>query len=176
MTFFLILLTGVYEVSCRVTDHYSAGMRQLYRVHHCPGLKVKSTHTEPTNIVQYFISAEEIEWDYSPERTWELLKHHATLENRCVIAALGPVISGVTYYCLVMEANWCMSPSPGSIFVAKGKNNIGSRYKKVVYREYTDETFKVQKVRQPNQQHLGILGKLRFSRFVLNKERENENA
>lgn len=69
-----------------------------------------------------------------------------------------------------------MSPSPGSIFVAKGKNKIGSRYKKVVYREYTDETFKVQKVRQPNQQHLGILGKLRFSRFVLNKERENENA
>jgi len=50
-----------------------------------------------------------------------------------------------------------MCPSPGNIFVAKGENRIGSRYKKVVYREYTDGTFRVQKERQ---QHLGILGKL----------------
>ncbi|XP_070772856.1 ferroxidase HEPHL1 [Enoplosus armatus] len=120
---------GVYEVSCRVTDHYSAGMRQQYRVNLCPNHKVKHTHTEPTKIVQYFISAEEIEWDYSPERDWELEKHHTTSED-----------------------------SPGNIFVEKGENRIGSRYKKVVYREYTDDTFRVQKKRQPNQQHLGIIG------------------
>lgn len=52
-----------------------------------------------------------------------------------------------------------MSPSPGSIFVERGVNRIGSRYKKVVYREYTDDTFRVQKKQQPNQQHLGIMGK-----------------
>ncbi|XP_044077458.1 ferroxidase HEPHL1 [Siniperca chuatsi] len=120
---------GVYEVSCRVTDHYSAGMRQQYRVNLCPKHKLKHTHTEPTKIVQYFISAEEIEWDYSPERDWELEKHHTTSED-----------------------------SPGNIFVEKGKNRIGSRYKKVVYREYTDDTFRVQKKRQPNQQHLEIIG------------------
>uniref|UniRef100_A0A4W6DC74 ferroxidase n=1 Tax=Lates calcarifer TaxID=8187 RepID=A0A4W6DC74_LATCA len=119
---------GVYEVSCRVTDHYSAGMRQRYRVDYCPGKKVKNTQTQPTKIVQYFISAEEIEWDYSPERHWEL-ENHATSED-----------------------------SPGSIFVEKGKNKIGSRYKKVVYREYTDDTFRVQKVRQPSEQHLGVMG------------------
>lgn len=34
---------------------------------------------------------------------------------------------------------------------------IGSRYKKAVYREYTSETFTVQK---DHQQHLGILGAL----------------
>ena len=56
-----------------------------------------------------------------------------------------------------------MSPSPGNIFVGKGENRIGSRYKKVVYREYTDETFKVQKKRHYNEQHLGILGKLSCS-------------
>ncbi|KAM6907524.1 ferroxidase HEPHL1 [Xenentodon cancila] len=120
---------GVYEVSCRTTDHYSAGMRQHYIVKFCPEKKVNHTNTEPTNIVQYFISAEEIEWDYSPERHWELEKHHATAKD-----------------------------SPGNIFVAREKNRIGSRYKKVVYREYTDETFTVQKTRQPCQQHLGILG------------------
>ncbi|XP_059207832.1 ferroxidase HEPHL1 [Centropristis striata] len=121
---------GVYEVSCRVTDHFSAGMRQQYKVNVCPRHKLKLSHTvHPTKIVQYFISAEEIEWDFSPKRDWELALHHATPEN-----------------------------SPGSIFVAKGKNRIGSRYKKVVYREYTDDTFRVQKKRQPNQQHLGIMG------------------
>uniref|UniRef100_A0A8D3DA42 ferroxidase n=1 Tax=Scophthalmus maximus TaxID=52904 RepID=A0A8D3DA42_SCOMX len=122
---------GVYEVSCRVTDHYSAGMRQHYRVNYCPRRKVKHTRTqtEPTKIVQYFISAEEVEWDYSPERDWELEKHHTTSED-----------------------------SPGNIFVARGTNRIGSRYKKVVYREYTDGTFRVQKKRQANQQHLGIMG------------------
>ncbi|XP_008290705.1 hephaestin-like protein 1 isoform X2 [Stegastes partitus] len=120
---------GLFEVSCRVTDHYSAGMRQRYKVNQCPGKKVKHTDTEPTNIVQYFICAEEIEWDYSPERDWELEKHHGTLKD-----------------------------SPGNMFVKQEKDRIGSRYKKVVYREYTDDTFTVQKKRHPNQQHLGIMG------------------
>uniref|UniRef100_A0A7N6BX88 ferroxidase n=1 Tax=Anabas testudineus TaxID=64144 RepID=A0A7N6BX88_ANATE len=124
---------GVHEVSCRVTDHYSAGMRQRYRVNHCPAHKVKLTHMQPTKIVQYFISAEEIEWDYSPDRDWEREKHNGTLEDRC------SVISGITNYCL-------------------GEKRIGSRYKKVVYREYLDGTFKVQKKREAEQQHLGILG------------------
>ncbi|XP_029957075.1 hephaestin-like protein 1 [Salarias fasciatus] len=122
-------VVGVHEVSCRVTDHYSAGMRQIYRVNHCPHKKVKHTQTQPTKIVQYFISADEVEWDYSPERDWEFEKHHVTSED-----------------------------SPGSIFVEKGTNRIGSRYKKVVYREYTDDSFTVQKDRQPNQQHLGVMG------------------
>lgn len=58
-----------------------------------------------------------------------------------------------------MEANWRMFPSPGRHFVEKGPYTIGSRYKKVVYREYTDESFKVQKDRDASQQHLEILGK-----------------
>lgn len=79
-----VLLTGVHEVNCRVTDHYSAGMRQQYRVNQCAAHKVKLRHSEPTKIVQYFISAEEIVWDYSPERNWELEKNNGTLEDRCV--------------------------------------------------------------------------------------------
>lgn len=71
-------------MSCRVTDHYSAGMRQQYRVKLCPQHKVNHVRTQPTKIVQYFISAEEIEWDYSPERRWEQENHHGTLEDRCV--------------------------------------------------------------------------------------------
>lgn len=74
----------MYEVNCRVTDHYSAGMRQQYVVDKCPGKTWKHTQTKPTKTVQYFISAEEIEWDFSPDRAWELEKHHTTAEDRCV--------------------------------------------------------------------------------------------
>lgn len=82
-----------------------------------------------------------------------------------------PVISGITYYCLLMEANWYMSSSPGNVFVAKGRDRIGSRYKKAVYREYTDDTFKVQKKRQANQQHLGVMGKMICSLWCFTKKR-----
>lgn len=121
---------GVHEVSCRVTDHFSAGMRQQYRVDLCPRHKLELTYKGgPTKIVQYFISADEIVWDFSPNRDWEMEIHHGTLED-----------------------------SPGNMFVERGENKIGSRYNKVVYREYTDESFTVKKKRQPEQQHLGIMG------------------
>lgn len=89
-------------------------MRQRYRVNHCPAHKVKLTHMQPTKIVQYFISAEEIEWDYSPDRDWEREKHNGTLEDRCVcledncrmmyldVLEIESVISGITNYCLLM--------------------------------------------------------------------------
>lgn len=115
---------GVFEVSCRTTDHYSAGMRHLYIVEPCKGKQVP--HYEPTRIVKYYISAEETEWDYSPTRDWEFEQHHTSPEE-----------------------------SPGNIFLGKGEKRIGSRYKKAVYREYTDETFKYRKMRP---EHLGILG------------------
>lgn len=79
-----LFLEGVFEVSCRTTDHYSAGMRHRYKVDACPDKKVRHANAEPTRVVKYFISAEEMEWDYSPERVWELEKHNASAEDRCV--------------------------------------------------------------------------------------------
>uniref|UniRef100_A0A3B3WHJ6 ferroxidase n=1 Tax=Poecilia mexicana TaxID=48701 RepID=A0A3B3WHJ6_9TELE len=113
---------GLFEVDCRTTDHFSAGMRHLYKVKPCKGKRTHAPHSDPTRIVKYYISAEEIEWDYSPTRDWELEKHNTNPEERCV---------------------------------SKAGRLIGSRYKKVVYREYTDETFKTQKARE---EHLSILG------------------
>lgn len=55
-----------------------------------------------------------------------------------------------------------MSSSPGNTFLEKGAKRIGSRYKKAVYREYTSDTFKVQKKRKPSEEHLGILGQFCF--------------
>lgn len=137
-------------------------MRQQYKVNICPQRKFKHTHANPSKIVQYFISAEEIEWDFSPERRWELELYQTTEEDRCVvIAGWGIALSFV----VILFANEIIhvSRSPGNVFVGKGKNQIGSRYKKVVYREYTDDSFNVQKKQQPSQLHLGLLGKFNSS-------------
>uniref|UniRef100_A0A8C5CM82 ferroxidase n=1 Tax=Gadus morhua TaxID=8049 RepID=A0A8C5CM82_GADMO len=115
---------GIFEVTCRVTTHYSAGMRHQYQVGRCPGRNVTaSTPWKATRVVPYFISAEETEWDYFPDSTWELENH----------------------------------PVNSHMYVGKAPDRIGPRFKKVVYREYTDETFSTPR-EQP--QHLGIMGPL----------------
>ncbi|KAI5629257.1 hephaestin-like protein 1 isoform X1, partial [Silurus asotus] len=118
--------SGLFEVSCRVTDHYMAGMKQQYRVKDC-AQSLSVSPSAPT--AHYYISAEELEWDYSPSRTWELQLFNTT------------------------EAD-----SPGSVFVGSGNNRLGSKYKKVVYREYTNATFSTKKQRQATEKHLEILG------------------
>ncbi|XP_063078757.1 ferroxidase HEPHL1-like [Engraulis encrasicolus] len=119
--------TGVFSVSCRTTDHFTAGMRHYYHVKQCG----KPTHTDPqvhtpTRHVEYFLSAEEVEWDYAPSRDWELEKHNMNAED-----------------------------SYGSVFLNESESRIGSRYKKAVFRQYTDASFKTP---APNVTHLGIMG------------------
>ncbi|XP_039550248.1 hephaestin-like protein 1a isoform X2 [Pimephales promelas] len=118
---------GQFELSCRTTDHYRSGMRQHYRVKAC------SANTPPpervTSTVRYYIAAEEVLWNYAPNRTWEQEKHNATLGD-----------------------------SPGSIYLEQTKDQIGAEYKKVVFREYTDGTFAKKKLRGPDEEHLGIMG------------------
>uniref|UniRef100_A0A4W4GG06 ferroxidase n=1 Tax=Electrophorus electricus TaxID=8005 RepID=A0A4W4GG06_ELEEL len=113
------MMHGLFEVSCRVTEHYIGGMKVQYRVRAC-GQSSTASPTVPN--VKYFIAAEEVEWDYSPNRTWEF-----------------------EYF------------NRSSPFL-KGKNRLGSKYKKVIYREFTTDTFMTRKQRLPEEQHLEILG------------------
>ncbi|KAI4896148.1 hypothetical protein NFI96_020013, partial [Prochilodus magdalenae] len=117
---------GLFELSCRVSEHYTGGMRLQYKVKMCKE-RLSAPPAAPTGY--YFIAAEEVEWDYSPERKWELQNFNTTEDD-----------------------------SPGSIFVGTGENRLGSRYKKVIYREYTDATFTTRKRRQSAEEHLEILG------------------
>ncbi|XP_061492982.1 ceruloplasmin isoform X2 [Rhineura floridana] len=119
---------GIFEVACLTTDHYTGGMKQYYEVRKCDSSPEDSelyTHEKT-----YYIAAVEIEWDYSPNRTWEQERHHFHDE------------------------------SPGNPFLNKDDKFIGSKYKKVVYREYTDKTFRTSKERKQEEEHLGILGSL----------------
>ncbi|KAM4701613.1 ferroxidase HEPHL1 [Discoglossus pictus] len=120
---------GTFEVGCRTTDHNEGGMKALYTVSACNN----DTPSERQYgvIRTYFIAAEEVEWDYSPDRSWELHKHEAVGQ----------------------EHN-----SPGHIFVSREGDQIGSKYKKVIYREYTNGQFSEFKTRTPKEEHLEILG------------------
>jgi hypothetical protein len=57
----------------------------------------------------------------------------------------------------VMLCRSCFSGA-GYKFVRDDDYYIGSKYKKAVYTEYTNETFKQQKLRGPRDVHLGIMG------------------
>ncbi|RXN25752.1 hephaestin 1 [Labeo rohita] len=118
---------GQFELSCHTGDHYQAGMRQHYEVKSCSAKTPAAEHFSST--VRYYIAAEEVEWNYAPDRTWELEKHKTTPDE-----------------------------SPGNVYLKQSQNRIGAKYKKVVFREYTDESFTKRKTRSPEEEHLEIMG------------------
>lgn len=60
-------------MSCLTTDHYTGGMKQNYRVKQCHWWNVDlSVYLHEKT---YYIAAVEVEWDYSPNRTWEFERH-----------------------------------------------------------------------------------------------------
>ncbi|KAF7691732.1 hypothetical protein HF521_010699 [Silurus meridionalis] len=118
---------GLFELSSLTADDYRGGMRQLYMVKRCTPSQNQEGTFQPD--VYFYLAAEEVEWNYAPNRTWELEKHNTTLNE-----------------------------SPGSIYLNKSENWIGPVYRKVVYRMYKDETFTEQVTRGSDEEHLGILG------------------
>ncbi|XP_062868994.1 ceruloplasmin isoform X2 [Trichomycterus rosablanca] len=117
---------GQFEVTCMSADDNHAGMRVNYTVEKCSFWNRQSEvmlHQK-----KYYIAAVEMDWDYSPSRTWE-----------------EKMFNG-------------LKDSPGNAFINKGNKFIGSKYKKVLYREYTDESFTKLKERPADMEHLGIQG------------------
>lgn len=143
-------------------------MLQLYTVKRCT---TNQNHESEAMTFQpdvyFYLAAEEVMWNYAPNRTWELENHHNTLYERSVLITsiktpsdticLAPVDKVFIWYFSVLLS---LSLSPGNVFLNKSENRIGSEYKKVVYRQYTDNTFTKKKPRGPDEEHLGILGKI----------------
>uniref|UniRef100_A0A8D0HKS2 Hephaestin n=1 Tax=Sphenodon punctatus TaxID=8508 RepID=A0A8D0HKS2_SPHPU len=120
---------GTFEIYCQTSNHYHSGMRESYSVSQC-GTKT-SSDPQYERVQTHYIMAEEVEWDYSPDRSWELQRHN--LQNS--------------------EFH-----SYSNVFLSRENGLIGSKYKKAVYREYTDGTFRIPKNRTSDDEHLGILG------------------
>uniref|UniRef100_A0A3Q3K3A7 Hephaestin n=1 Tax=Monopterus albus TaxID=43700 RepID=A0A3Q3K3A7_MONAL len=67
------------------------------------------------------------------------------------------------FFIAAEEEVWDYAPTlptegEAEVFVTRGQDRIGSRYKKVRYVEYTDNTFTTRMLRTQQEQHLGILG------------------
>ncbi|XP_006870865.1 PREDICTED: hephaestin-like [Chrysochloris asiatica] len=121
---------GTFEIYCQEGNHREAGMSAIYNVSQCSRHQdTPRQHYQAARI--YYIMAEEVEWDYCPDRSWELEWHNQSGEE-----------------------------SYGHIFLSNKDGFLGSIYKKAVFREYTDGTFRILKTRTETEEHLGILGPL----------------
>uniref|UniRef100_A0A452SQX6 Hephaestin n=1 Tax=Ursus americanus TaxID=9643 RepID=A0A452SQX6_URSAM len=121
---------GMFEIYCQAGSHRESGMKAVYNVSQCPGRQANDHQRYQASRI-YYIMAEEVEWDYCPDRSWELEWHNQSEKD-----------------------------SYGHIFLSNQNGLLGSRYKKAVFREYTDGTFKIPQPRTGPEEHLGILGPL----------------
>uniref|UniRef100_A0A8C0H4S1 ferroxidase n=1 Tax=Chelonoidis abingdonii TaxID=106734 RepID=A0A8C0H4S1_CHEAB len=119
---------GTFDIYCQTSNHYQSGMKARYSVSKC-GKGASAPDPQYEEVRTHYIMAQEVEWDYSPDRSWELEHHN---------------ISGQESY--------------GNQFLSNENGLLGSKYKKAIYREYTDGTFKIPKNRTSDEEHLGILG------------------
>nr|XP_048289744.1 ferroxidase HEPHL1 [Myodes glareolus] len=119
---------GIFKVFCSTLHHFVRGMGQIYEVSSCGN---RDPSEPPYGMLRtFFIAAEEVEWDYAPNKNWEFEKQH-------------------------LDAG---GERHGDIFMNHTENWIGSQYKKVVYREYTNGEFVEIKARPPREDHLQLLG------------------
>ncbi|NXV78051.1 HEPH protein, partial [Atlantisia rogersi] len=118
---------GDFEIYCQTSNHYQAGMKERYSVSKC-GKRGPAPARPYTGVRTYYIMAEELVWDYAPDRSWERERHGHAAE------------------------------SYADVFLSNENGLLGSKYKKAVYREYTDGTFRTPKPRMNGDEHLGVLG------------------
>uniref|UniRef100_A0A8D0NVY9 ferroxidase n=1 Tax=Sus scrofa TaxID=9823 RepID=A0A8D0NVY9_PIG len=119
---------GIFRVFCSTLHHFERGMNQIYEVSSCGN---KDPSEQPYGMIRtFYIAAEEVEWDYAPNKNWEFEKQHLDAGRE----------------------------RHGDIFMNHTENWIGSQYKKVVYREYTNGEFVEIKARPPREEHLALLG------------------
>ena len=74
----------------------------------------------------YFIAADEIEWNYTPDGKDVMMSRSFDAYAR--------------------------------VFAEPAPDRIGCTYRKAVFREYTDDTFRTLKPRPPELAHMGLLG------------------
>lgn len=74
-------LLGSSEVYCQTSNHYQSGMRGHYSVQQC-GKKKPFLGRRYEMARTVYIMAEEVDWDYAPDRSWELERHNSSAEER----------------------------------------------------------------------------------------------
>ncbi|XP_041369921.1 hephaestin-like [Gigantopelta aegis] len=119
---------GRWEIVCRNIDHYKGGMSALYDVSECGYHEAQSIFQRGKRR-RYFIGAVEREWNYAP--------------------SLRGLIKGGNLTDPTSNSYRYLNTEPGY---------IGPKYLKALFREFTDTSFRFEKQRTPEEEHLGILG------------------
>ncbi|NWT61828.1 HEPH protein, partial [Erythrocercus mccallii] len=71
---------GTFEIYCQTSNHYQSGMRQQYNVSKCGKMGTASARRY-TGVRTFYIAAEELVWDYAPDRSWERERHNHSAER-----------------------------------------------------------------------------------------------
>lgn len=161
-----VCLSGQFEVASPTVSNYRGGMRANYTVQKCGLFQHQSEimlHSKT-----YYIAAMEIEWDYSPRRVWEAelyrgQERYRSPENQSALLLCCQCQSTIPSEVLLNNNSRSLSLSlsdcsPASVFLDKEAGFIGSRYKKVVYRQFTSDKFTKEAERTADMEHLGIMG------------------
>ncbi|KFO91748.1 Coagulation factor VIII, partial [Buceros rhinoceros silvestris] len=139
---------GWFRIFCQLQSHQQAGMEAVVKVEECMEerlMKMGKLSDEP----------EELDYPEDDEETYHVIKVRS-------FAKENPVTW--TYYIAAEEMDWDYAPikpvsldrNITSLFLEAGPQRIGSKYKKVMFVEYEDATFKKRKV--SDQLDKGILG------------------
>nr|XP_021390197.2 coagulation factor VIII [Lonchura striata domestica] len=139
---------GWFRMFCQILSHQQVGMEAFVKVEECPEkrlLKMGKLLNEP----------EDVDYPEEEEETYHVIQVRSFAKDRPVTW---------TYYIAAEEMDWDYAPvkpvsldrNMASLYLEPGPQQIGSKYKKVVFVEYEDATFKKRKV--SNQQDKGILG------------------
>lgn len=108
----------------------------------------------------YYIAADEVIWDYAPMGTAGM--SGVPMENFTYTpAAAAATTTGMQMRKRQMNNMAMMNMNVSAdLYIMASNVTIGSKYKKALYREYTDATFSTLKDRSAEWMHLGMLGPL----------------
>lgn len=78
-----LCVAGQFEVVSPTLSNYHSGMRANYTVEKCSVFQRQGETM--LHFKTYYIAAMEMDWDYSPNRTWEAEMHrgHEKYSNSC---------------------------------------------------------------------------------------------
>ncbi|NXJ67313.1 FA8 factor, partial [Rostratula benghalensis] len=139
---------GWFRMFCQILSHQQAGMEAIVKVEECPEerlMKMGQLSDEP----------EDMDYPEEDEETFHVIQVRS-------FAKENPVTW--THYIAAEEMDWDYAPvkpvsldrNTTSFFLEAGPQRIGSKYKKVLFVEYEDATFKKRKVSKDLDK--GILG------------------
>ncbi|KAM8998001.1 coagulation factor VIII isoform 2-T2 [Ara ararauna] len=139
---------GWFRMFCQIPSHQQAGMEAFVKVEECLEerlVKMGKLSDEP----------EDMDYPEEDEEAYHVIQVRSSAKDKPMTW---------THYIAAEEMDWDYAPvkpvsldrNMTSLFLEAGPQRVGSRYKKVMYVEYEDATFKKRKV--SDQLDKGILG------------------